>query len=126
MAHEFCWIEMTTGDPTAAREFYGKLFGWKYDEESMENGGTYAMFQPEAGGPGGGIMAKPSQECPTAWMPYVQVDDLEASVARVKELGGAVHMGPAPVKEHGHFAVVADPSGAAIGLWKCAENKDKK
>lgn len=124
MAHEFCWIEMTTDDPTAAKRFYGDLFGWSYDEMEMAQGGTYSMFQPAAGGPGGGIMAKPQPELPTVWMPYVAVDDLEASVARVEELGGTVHMGPTPVPGHGHFAVIADPSGGVIGLWRNAEGSE--
>ena len=121
MASEFCWIEMCTDDPGAAKSFYGELFGWSYDEMETEQGGTYSMFEPTAGGPGGGIMAKPMPEAPTAWMPYVATDDLQASVARVTELGGTVHVEPTPVPGHGEFAVIADPSGGVIGLWKTAE-----
>ena len=76
------------------------------------------MFQPAAGGPGGGIMAKPMPEVPTAWMPYVLTEDLEASVKRAEELGGTVHVPPTPVTEHGAFAVIADPAGGVIGLWR--------
>ena len=122
MAHEFSWIELTTEDPGAARSFYAELFGWSFDEMPMDGGGVYAMFQPNAGGPGGGIMAKPCAEVPTAWMPYVSVDDLETAVAKTTELGGKVHMGPTPVKDHGEFAVVADPSGGVLGLWHNIES----
>jgi len=118
MAHEFCWVEMNTNDPEAARSFYRELFGWSFNESEMDHGGTYAMFQPAGGGPGGGIMAKPQSGVPTAWMPYVAVDDLDAAVARVGELGGVVHMGPTPVPEYGSFAVIADPTGGVIGLWR--------
>ncbi|MCP4898152.1 MAG: VOC family protein [bacterium] len=117
MVNEFCWVEMTTDDPNAAKGFYRDLFGWKYEEMPMEGGNVYSMFQPETGGPGGGIMAKPCEDAPTAWMPYVGVDDLVASVERVKELGGVVHMGPMPVAGHGEFAVIADPTGGVLGLW---------
>jgi len=118
MAHEFCWMELTTEDPSKAQEFYGSLFGWTYKHLDMAQGGTYTMFEPEAGGPGGGMMATPQPGVPTAWLPYVTVDDLEASVARVQELGGTVRMGPTPVPDHGAFAVVADPTGAVLGLWR--------
>ena len=118
MAHDFCWVEMTTDDPEAARTFYGDLFGWNYEVMKMEQGGDYAMFQPAAGGPGGGIMGKPAPDLPNAWMPYVAVDDLNASIDRVKELGGTVCMGPMPVKDFGSFAVIADPVGGVIGLWR--------
>jgi len=123
MAHDFCWIEMTTDNPAKAREFYGELFGWSYEEKAMEEGGAYAMFQPEAGGPGGGIMAKPMPDCPTTWMPYVAVDDLEGSVARAIDLGGSVHVGPTPIPGFGAFAVVADPTGGVLGLWKNGESQ---
>ena len=123
MAHEFSWIELTTDDTGAAKGFYAELFGWSFDELPMDNGGVYSMFQPAAGGPGGGIMAKPMPEVPTAWMPYVLTEDLEASVKRVEELGGSVIMGPTPVPGHGIFAVIADPTGGVIGLWKTVESK---
>lgn len=118
MAHEFTWIELTTDNTEAAKGFYAELFGWRYDELPMDIGGVYSMFQPAAGGPGGGIMAKPMPEVPTAWMPYVLTEDLEASVKRAEELGGAVRVPPTPVTEHGAFAVIADPSGGVIGLWR--------
>ncbi len=118
MANEFSWIELSTDNTEAAKSFYADLFGWGFDELPMENGAIYSMFQPAAGGPGGGIMAKPMPEVPTAWMPYVLTEDLEASVKRVEELGGVVHVPPTPVTEHGAFAVIADPSGGVIGLWR--------
>lgn len=124
MAHDFCWVEMTTDDPNAARSFYGELFGWSFDEMPMDEGKIYAMFQPKAGGPGGGIMAKPCPDAPTAWMPYVAVDDLPVAVGKVEELGGKVHMGPTPVPGHGEFAVVADPSGGVLGLWHTTKSED--
>ena len=118
MAHEFCWIEMTTDNPGAAREFYTSLFDWSFDEMEMAQGGTYAMFQPAGGGPGGGLMAKPAAEVPTAWTPYVAVDDLAAACSRVRRLGGQVLMDQTPVPGHGAFAIIADPTGAVLGLWK--------
>ncbi len=36
MANEFCWIEMCTDKPEAAKSFYGELFGWKYEEMPMD------------------------------------------------------------------------------------------
>lgn len=121
MANDFCWIEMCTDNTEAAKNFYGELFGWNYEEMEMKQGGTYSWFQPATGGPGGGIMAKPVPEAPTAWTPYVATDDLEAAVAKVTELGGTIHMGPTPVPGHGEFAIVADPAGGVIGLWKNEE-----
>ena len=117
--HEFCWVEMVTEDSKAAQSFYGDLFGWSYEGVPMQNGQQYAMFQPEAGGPGGGIMHKPDPRLPTTWMPYVAVADLEAAVAKVATLGGSVQVGPTPIPGRGSFAVIQDPTGGVIGLWRC-------
>jgi len=116
--HEFCWVEMVTDDRTAAQSFYAELFGWSFEEVAMAGGGHYAMFRPVAGGPGGGIMHKPDPSLPTTWMPYVAVADLEAAVAEAGRLGGSVQVAPTPIPGLGSFAVVEDPTGGVIGLWR--------
>ncbi len=116
--HEFCWVEMVTDDRKAAQSFYGDLFGWSYEEVPMRDGQHYAMFRPEAGGPGGGIMNKPDSKLPTTWMPYVAVTDLEAAVARVATLGGSVQVVPTAIPGMGSFAVIQDPTGGVLGLWR--------
>ncbi len=78
MNNEFCHIELATDDPTKAREFYAGLFSWTFEEMSMGDD-SYTMFQTGAG-PGGGIMAKPMPNAPTAWMAYVQVENLDDSL----------------------------------------------
>ena len=56
-------------------------------------------------------------------LPYVMVDDLDASLARAKELGAKEHVGPTEVPKHGFFAVISDPTGGMIALWKCTAQK---
>jgi hypothetical protein len=56
-------------------------------------------------------------------VPYFTTDDLDASIARAKELGGNVFMGPQVVGNAGAMALVADPTGAVHGLWQAAEFK---
>ena len=52
---------------------------------------------------------------PPHWLPYFAVDDCDAAMAKVQELGGQVHMGPMDI-EPGRFAVVADPEGASFAI----------
>lgn len=118
MTGQFCWMELTTGDDAAAREFYRGMFGWTYRNASPDGAPAYHMFEPADGALGGGIMTKPRTELPTAWMPYISVDDLGAAVARARELGGTVQVEPMPVPGHGRFAVIQDPTGGVVGLWK--------
>ena len=48
---------------------------------------------------------------------YFAVDDINASAARVKDLGGTAGE-PAPVPGMGWFSVCADPEGNGFGLWQ--------
>jgi predicted enzyme related to lactoylglutathione lyase len=50
------------------------------------------------------------------WLPFVRVQNVGESVAKAKQLGGKVLIEPDPEIFNGKVAVVADPTGAAIGL----------
>jgi predicted enzyme related to lactoylglutathione lyase len=54
----------------------------------------------------------------SAWIVYVAVDDVEASTAKVKQLGGTVNQDITEVPNMGRFSIITDPSGATIGLWE--------
>jgi predicted enzyme related to lactoylglutathione lyase len=49
-------------------------------------------------------------------MVYVQVDDIEAALARVAQAGGTKLVGPVPLPDGRRFAWFADPAGNTIGL----------
>ena len=51
---------------------------------------------------------------PPHWMAHVQVDDVDATAALAKKLGGKVHKEPTDIPTVGRFAVIADPQGASI------------
>ena len=50
---------------------------------------------------------------------YVQVDDLQASLDKAERLGGTIYV-PSKVIPGGNgaFAMLLDPSGNCIGLYK--------
>ena len=114
----FCWNELGTTDVEAAKKFYTELFGWKLKEghvapmiynEIMVNGeavGGIFQMGPEFGG------------APSHWMPYVAVDDVDASVKRVEELGGKVCVPPTDIPNVGRFSVINDPTGATLSILK--------
>jgi predicted enzyme related to lactoylglutathione lyase len=53
---------------------------------------------------------------PAFWLAYFTVDDCDASVAKVQELGGSAFGSPHELEGVGRFAVVADPHGATFGV----------
>lgn len=116
----FVWYELMTTDTDAAQRFYGKVAGWGAEKAPVSNQ-PYTLFTT-GGVPVSGLMALPPQACsagaPPSWIGYVAVADVDGSTERVKRLGGAIHVPPTDIPTVGRFAVVADPQGAAIGLFK--------
>lgn len=57
---------------------------------------------------------------PPHWLPYIAASDVDASTAKVKELGGKVLMDAMDIEKVGKFSVVQDPTGAAFALFRSA------
>ena len=117
----FSWIDLATTDAQGAKAFYGKLFGWEYDDRPAGDGMTYSMCLID-GSAVAAIAETDTGEAPPHWNSYVTVDDLDALAPRVAELGGTVAAGPFDVFDAGRMLVVADPTGAFVELWQAKEN----
>ena len=117
MPHSFVHLELCTPDPVKAKQFYTDLFGWTFNDMDMGDGMVYSTFKPDSG-PGGGLFSMPG--APTAWLAYVNVDDIDADTEKATSLGAKLIRGPLEVPGMGWFSVLIDPTGAAIALW---ENK---
>jgi len=114
---EFCWNELMTSDSVAAFGFYSKIFGWKMMQE-MDMGpiGLYRVY-----GVGdtqlGGMMAVPKgAPMPPMWIYYIQISDLDATIAQATKKGAQVMNGPMDVPGGGRIAQLMDPQGAAFAL----------
>ena len=110
------WTELSTPDPKAATEFYGTLFGWKFDAMDMGQGDYHVVKVGEAAV--GGIIAPPTQApgMPSAWGCYVTVANADASAEKCKSLGGKLLAGPMDIPNVGRFAVLQDPQGAVFNV----------
>ncbi|MDQ4024988.1 MAG: VOC family protein [Actinomycetota bacterium] len=119
----FCWVELSTTDPEAAKRFYSDLFGWVAEDVPVP-GGTYTMCRLD-GYDVGAIQhiqeQMRAQGHPPFWLSYVSVDDVDAAAARASELGGNVMAPPFDVMDVGRMAVIQDPQRAALALWKARE-----
>jgi hypothetical protein len=119
----FVWDELMTTDVEGAKRFYGEVVGWESRDMDMGNGAVYTLF-----GTGGvdraGCMAVPAQAAgmPPAWLTYLGVDDVDATVEKAKSLGTTmVFMEPTDVATVGRLAIIADATGAAVGLFRPTE-----
>jgi len=111
------WIDYSSRDPAGARDFYSKLFGWQAEVIPDPQAGGYGMFTLD-GKQVGGVGPTQNPQQPAAWMGYILVDDAKAIADKTRAAGGAVIVEPMDVMGTGMFAIIADPSGAALGLWQ--------
>jgi predicted enzyme related to lactoylglutathione lyase len=115
----FVWYEHLTKDVQGAIAFYSDVVGWK--TQPFPEGGEYIMWVGSQG-PLGGVMKLPEEaakmKMPPHWMAHVQVDDVDATAALAKKLGGKVYKEPTDIPTVGRFAVLGDPQGAALSVFR--------
>jgi predicted enzyme related to lactoylglutathione lyase len=124
MSNPFAHIELTTGDLTAAKKFYKKLFDWKLSDVPMGDGPVYTMIAPGKG-PGGGMQAKPMPDAPTTWLPYVEVVDVKKALAKAEKGGATIVMPTMDIGKNGIIGIFVDPTGAMLGVWSKAKPAKK-
>ena len=115
------WADLSTPDQTKAGKFYSDLFGWKMVGEAMKPAKTGEYFHIVNGKDMiGGIQPAehraPGQ--PAHWLLYYQVNDCDATIAKVKSLGGRVIMPTTVMGDVRQFAVLSDPQGAVFALFE--------
>ena len=121
MSNRIAWLEMPSTDVPASAEFYRKLFDWpivtdlksNYVKTSFGRGEMGMGFTPvdeTQGAAPGGVLA------------YVEVDDVDAALARARALGAPVYQDKTEVPSGGWMAIVGDPGGSRIGFiqWRPA------
>lgn len=118
----FVWYELMTTDLAAARTFYSSVVGWNPVDAQMP-GMDYWMFNAGET-PVAGVMKLPEEAAkmvaPPSWTGYVTVEDVDAAAALVTANGGTVHVPPTDIPNVGRFAIVADPHGASLAVFKSA------
>ena len=115
----FVWFDLMTTDPEAAKAFYTAVMGW--GTQVWENPGTSYTMWTVGERPIGGVNKLPDEAVAGGarphWLAYVTVPDVDATVARVQELGGKVKVPPTSIPTVGRYAVIADPQGALISPY---------
>lgn len=109
------WNELQTNDVEGAKTFYAGVFGWTYQ---VDDKGYVAVLAGERVQAGMMQIQPEWGEVPPNWSVYFMVDDVNAAVAKVQELGGNVMVPPTPAGEMGKFSVVQDPLGAVFNVME--------
>ena len=117
VANKPVWVDLSSDDAAASREFYAKLFGWKVEVNPDPQYGGYAMANVGDRAVAG-IGPKMSPQAPTAWSIYIGTEDAKALAGKVEAAGGTVIAPPFSVGDQGVMATFQDPTGAIISAWQ--------
>jgi predicted enzyme related to lactoylglutathione lyase len=116
-------FEVPFDDGDRARNFYKEAFGWQVTE-MPEMGYTLVMTGPsgdqgptEPGFINGGMLPRQDSASPGPVV-VVDVDSIDASLEKIRGLGGSDLVGKTPVGDMGFAAYFKDPEGNVIGLWE--------
>lgn len=115
MANPFVHLELNTPDAAKAKDFYGQLFGWQFQDMDMGPAGTYSTFKPD-NAPGGGITSMPGGK--HGWLAYVGVDNIHASTDKARALGATTLMDCDEIPNIGWITIINDPTGCTIALFQ--------
>lgn len=111
------WNELMASEVKPAMQFYTDVVGWTWRSGPFGDEMEYYLFGTgEEGGDAGGMMPKDEQMPMAAWFHYFTTHDIDATVAKARELGGTIIAEPFPVPTVGRLAVVSGPDGSAFGL----------
>jgi predicted enzyme related to lactoylglutathione lyase len=108
------WLELDVPDVKRAQDFYGAVFPWTF--QPMEGYEGYVIVQVEGEGIGALQNSEAGEVSGRAVTPYVQVDDLEDTLAKAKKAGGKVEQERMEVPGGQWIAVARDPFGLKIGF----------
>ncbi|MUL40166.1 VOC family protein [Streptomonospora sp. PA3] len=110
-----CWMEISVPELGRAKEFYGGLFGWEFDDRPY----TLARLGPRrvAGlSEQWGTDTDPAE--PAAWTVFLSTRDLDTALRTLTEAGGRLLAARQDIGDLGAMALARDPTGAALGLWQ--------
>lgn len=113
MAGELVWFEIGVEDVERGRKFYEDLFGWRFDPGPSGRGWVIQSPNVPGGMHGGNPGAAPYL--------FFKVDDMDAALERVRELGGTIEQADAEgddesVAQVGRFKLCRDDQGSSFGL----------
>lgn len=109
----FHWNELWSKDPAAQAAFYQKALGFTAETMEMPGGEYFILKSGDKGR--GGIMKSPV-DAPTHWEQYVRVEDVDGTRERAVNNGGQSIGDVMEVPGVGRFALIADPTGATLGV----------
>src|SRR5688500_6388311 len=123
-SNTFGWAELNARGVEKAVPFYEKVFGWTTKRSPVPGGPEYIEFQVDGTSVAGATELSPTAApgTPSHWMVYFDVDDVPTAAKKAAGLG-AREIVPPQSYPGGDLAILADPQGAAFGLFKSTSSQ---
>jgi predicted enzyme related to lactoylglutathione lyase len=115
-----CWADLSTPDPARAEAFYSALLGWQFTRDEKDPSGYLHIKNGKHFIGGVPPAAERQPGVPPHWLAYFQVDDVEVTANKAKEMGAKLLMPPVTMEGVGRWSVIADPQGAVFAVFKSA------
>src|SRR5689334_3562797 len=110
-------IEIPARDRAETAKLYQEMFGWDFQHLGAPI--TYTMFQTGTPCVDGGFPDIDGKMYNgNDVIVYVASDDIEGDLKQAEDLGAKKLLGKTEVPGYGHFAILRDPGGSRIALWK--------
>ncbi|MCL6268162.1 VOC family protein [Flagellimonas myxillae] len=112
--NNFIFADLSTYTPKETMAFYETVFGWTYYEAD----GYYSAYKGNK--EICGLYETPEKfkqmRMPHFWMSYIQVNSVERTVEKARELGGIIEM--VDESELGKVALIRDPQGSGFTVYE--------
>ena len=114
---DWIWCSLITSDPQAAASFYRAVFGYESYDAPGDDGSQHLLLATDDYARASINLAhRASGRLHPHWLAFVRVADVRAASMKAETLGARVLVQPHPDRHGGEIAVIADPTGAPLGL----------
>jgi len=110
---EIVHVEFHSNDPVRTKQFYGQVFGYKFEDIPAMN---YTMWKAP-GGSAGGLM-KVLENRPPQVLNYLLANDIERTLRKVSAAGGAILQPKMEIQGQGWWALFQEPGGTVMALFQ--------
>jgi predicted enzyme related to lactoylglutathione lyase len=122
---EWAWIDLWSNDVDKAAQFYRTVIGYETIPAGDASSARSGVHLVSGGYVRAGIMQKRDPGTTSVWLPYVRVADAKKTAEAARQAGGRVVYEPAPLGA-AVVGIVADPTGAPVGIVQVAANPETR